>query len=80
MGSQEVDIGVLSPGHLLPVPAHMHVMKGPYQNKTWCRGEDMECQGACHKLSTTTDPEVSGTPASGAVLTPMSSHQARLCF
>lgn len=80
MGSQEVDIGVLSPGHLLPVPAHMHVMKGPYQNKTWCRGEDMKCQGACHKLSTTTDPEVSGTPASGAVLTPMSSHQARLCF
>lgn len=80
MGSQEVDIGVLSPGHLLPVPAHVHVMEGPYQNKTWCRGEGMECQGACHGLCTTTAPEVSGASASDAVLTPMSTHQARLGF
>lgn len=78
MGSQEVDIGVLYPGHLLPVPAHMHVVKGPCQNETRCRGEGMECQGACHKLSTTTDPEVPGAPASDAVLIPTSIQQARL--
>ena len=38
----------------------------------------MEWQGACHKLNTTTDPEVSGAPADDTVLISMSSQQARL--